>query len=268
MAKEEASVIPSSTKLSTEREAKKFKNFLIENNLSDKIESMPSSVLSKYLRFYYFKLQAKNGKPYAPRTLISIRAAIHRYLISAAVNRNINIIEDKEFQRPNAMLKAKVAQYLKSGDKERQFPTIQNTDLQKLNEYFTRSSPKILQEEVWFVLTYYLGLRGRELHHCIQHQWLEIGTDSSNRRYIRLKHNYLSKNVKASLKQKKLKISKTDGYMIMSMMKGIALLRRLKLICNEFQVSSLHCIPCLQNASKKEILRHGTAKVKGLEKIQ
>ena len=63
MDKEEASVIPSSTKLSTEREAKKFKNFLIENNLSDKIESMPSSVLSKYLRFYYFKLQAKNGKP-------------------------------------------------------------------------------------------------------------------------------------------------------------------------------------------------------------
>ena len=37
MDKEEASVIPSSTKLTTEREAKKFKNFLIENNLSDKL---------------------------------------------------------------------------------------------------------------------------------------------------------------------------------------------------------------------------------------
>ena len=202
MDKEESAVIPPSTKLSTEREAKKFKHFLIENNLSDKIESMPASVLSKYLRFYYFKLHAKNGKPYAPRTLISIRAAIHRYLVSPAVNRNINIIKDNEFQRPNAMLKARVAQYLKSGEKEKQFPSIQDTDFQKLNEYFTRRSPTILQEEVWFVLTYYLGLRGRELHHCIQRQWLEIGTDSSNRRYVRIKHNYLSKNVKASLKQK------------------------------------------------------------------
>ena len=84
--------------------------------------------------------------------MISIRAAIHRYLISPAVNRNIDIIKDEEFQRPNAMLKAKVAQHLKSDEKERQFPTIQNADLQKSNEYFTRSSPKILQEEVWFGL--------------------------------------------------------------------------------------------------------------------
>ena len=50
MDKEEASVVPTSTKLSTEREAKKFKNFLIENNLSGKIETMQASVLSQYLR--------------------------------------------------------------------------------------------------------------------------------------------------------------------------------------------------------------------------
>ena len=123
MDKEEASVVPTSTKLSTEREAKKFKNFLIENNLSGKIETMQASVLSQYLILYNFKLQGKNGKPYSPRTLITIRAAIHRYLVSPTINRNVNI-DDKEFQRPNAMLRAKVAQSLKSGEKEKQFPPI------------------------------------------------------------------------------------------------------------------------------------------------
>ena len=99
------------------------------------------------------------------------------------------------------MLKAKVAQYLKSGEKEKQFPSIQDADFRKLSQYFTRRSSKV-QEEVWFILINYFGLRGRELHHCIQRQWLEIGTDSSNRLYIRIKQNYLSKNVKASLRQK------------------------------------------------------------------
>lgn len=47
-------------------------------------------------------------------------------------------------------------------------------------------SHKILQEEVLFVPIFYLVLRGRGLHLCIQRLWLEIGTDSSNHRYIRV----------------------------------------------------------------------------------
>lgn len=64
-------------------------------------------------------------------TLILIRAAIRRYLINPAVIRNVKIIEDKEFLRPNAMLKDRVGKYLKSGEKEKQYPSIQ--DFQKLS---------------------------------------------------------------------------------------------------------------------------------------
>ena len=69
-----------STQLNTTREVNHFKAFLAENNLSAEIEQMPSSVLGRYLRFYYFKLQRKDGKVFSPRTLIGKRAAIQRYI--------------------------------------------------------------------------------------------------------------------------------------------------------------------------------------------
>ena len=45
------------------------------------------------------------------------------------------------------MLRAKVAQYLKSGEKEKQFPPIQDTDFQKVNQYFQGGPRKIFRKK-------------------------------------------------------------------------------------------------------------------------
>ena len=74
--------IPTSTKFSTNQHVAKFKSFLSAKGLSENIEKMPASFLNKYLRLFYFSLKRKDGIPYAPRSLIGIRAAINRYLIS------------------------------------------------------------------------------------------------------------------------------------------------------------------------------------------
>lgn len=49
--------IPVSTRESTKRYTEKFKSFLRENKLCDRIETMPVSFLSKYLQFYYYNLK-------------------------------------------------------------------------------------------------------------------------------------------------------------------------------------------------------------------
>ena len=193
--------VPKSTMVNTKLEIKHLKSFLIDNGLSDDIEGMPATTLGKYLRFYYFKLKRKDGQFFAPRTLIGKRAAIQRYLTSCEVDRSINIMEDREFIRANATLKAKVGEAVKGGQKIVKFPPIESPDLIVIGKYFTRETPELLQLEVWFNLSLKMGLRGRELHHQMKKDWIEIEEDSAGRTYASIKTNYLSKNVRASLCQ-------------------------------------------------------------------
>ena len=74
----EKSNVPNSTAFSTQQWVKKFKAFLEENELSSALFE-PVRFLSQYLRYFYDRLKRKDGVPYAPRSLIGIRAAIHRY---------------------------------------------------------------------------------------------------------------------------------------------------------------------------------------------
>lgn len=194
--------IPMGTKYNTVAHVKKFKKFLKDNNLSVDIETIPVNFLAKYLRFFYFKLRCKDGSFYAPRSLIGIRASIHRYLTSSEVNRDINILKDKEFVRANAVLKAMVGKWIKEGNKSKQYPAIEPADLQKLNLYFDRSNPTVLQQEIWFNCVFYFGLRGREVLSCLKKTDIEITLDSNKRQFAFIKNTFLTKNVKMSLSQK------------------------------------------------------------------
>lgn len=198
----EKSAIPMSTKFNTKQHVAKFKNFLSSKGLSIQIENMPVSFLALYLRFFYFNLRCKDGRPYSPRSLIGIRAAIHRHLTSPEVNRSINIMKDSQFDRANGMLKTMIGKWLKEGSKSKQFDTIEKGDFKKIRLYFDRSTAEILQQEIWFTLSFYFGFRGREVLSNLKMDHLSVGTDEDQREYVFINHQYLSKNVKASLSQK------------------------------------------------------------------
>ena len=101
-------------------------------SLSQDIEEMPATFLNKYLRLFYFSLKCKGGSLYTPRSLIGIRAAIHRYLISPNMDRNINILTDREFNRANAMLKRMIGKSLRRGKKRKTFGAIEENDVKKI----------------------------------------------------------------------------------------------------------------------------------------
>ena len=184
----------------TKSYSRKFKIFLSSNGKPDNIETMPENVLASYLRFFYSKLKREDGLYYSSSTLVCIRAAIHRFLTQAPVNRNIDILNGAMFKAANNMLRAMVGHFLKSGQKRsEQTSEIEQEDLDLLSDYFDRKTPDRLQKEVWFNTEYYFGMRGRENMRNLSLSTFVLGCDIHNQTYLKINENLLSKNVKASL---------------------------------------------------------------------
>ena len=84
---------------------------------------------------------------------------------------------------------------IEAGGSAKHFEAIEEADLKKLRIYFDRSSPEKLQEEVYFVLEYYLGLRGREWIKYLERKNIEFTKDSDGNEYIEVHSiNMIQKN--------------------------------------------------------------------------
>ena len=199
----EKDAIPLGTSYQTQRHTTMFRHFLSSKGLSENFEKAPVKILCDYLRLFYANVRTKTGELYSPSSLICIRASIHRHLTSVEVNRNVDILHGEDFRRANAVLKAMVGVYLKSGQtKQRKYNPIQPADMEKLNAFFDRSNDRRIQQEVLFNLIYYFGLRGRENLRFLKTDTFSVKCDSDSREYISLDKTLVSKNVKSSLSQK------------------------------------------------------------------
>lgn len=194
--------IPRSTQKQMENTTRRLKNFLTEKKLSTDLENVPISILDNYLRYFFSELRTNEGKYYAPASLVCFRAALHRYFL--LVRSDVDIIGDIRFRRSNQMLKAMVAKFKRSGQKKPQecYPVIEFEDMQKIRNHFDRKTAEQLQEEVIFNLLFFLGLRGRETLPYLTKDSIICETSSTGRKYLRICHEILSKNAKASLDQK------------------------------------------------------------------
>ena len=193
--------IPRSCVKQMDASVKRFQVFLKENKLNSNLMNVPKKILNTYLRFFYSELKQVNGLYYAPPSLICIRAGLHRYF---SIHRpDINIIGDAEFNSANRMLKTMVAKFKTSNQsKRKEYPCIEKEDMKIIREYFDRSNAVVLQEEVIFNLLYYFSLRGRETLPHLTKNSIEIQVSSTGKRYLKISHEVLSKNAKASLNQK------------------------------------------------------------------
>lgn len=207
----EISSIPKSTKQHMDTYSRRFLDFLQAKNLSQNLELIPKSILNNYLRYFFSELRTKSGEYYSAATLVCIRAGLYRYF-STNLNRNdINIIADKEFRGSNQMLKSMVLKYKRSNKpkQEEKYPAIEPNDIVKIRTFFDRSAPKILQEEIIYILLYFFHLRGRETLPHINKENISIETDSCGKRYLRINCDMLSKNAKASLCRKEFEHAAT-----------------------------------------------------------
>lgn len=183
----------------TNHYGKMFCDFLKENKLNCDISKMPITCLNNYLRYYYSKLKTKTGEFYSPSTLLCIRCSLNRFFNTASINKKINLVSDSEFSTSNAMLKTMVGNFLKQGGKVKQYPPLEDNDMLKLSQYFTRKDPTSLQDEIIFNIIFYFGQRGREHIKMLKTSDLEQKTDENGKSWIEITRNLESKNVKGSL---------------------------------------------------------------------
>ena len=186
------------------RYSQKFLSFLSNKGFSTNLLSYEPDDLAKALRYFYSELKTNKGTLYSPSTLVCIRAALHRYFISSDIRLKVNILEDREFHAANQVLTGMIRQFMEEGGETKQFDSIEESDLEKMRNYFDRSSPRKLQEEAYFCIEYYFGTRGREWLRYLRKGSVKIRTDSNGKEYVEILniHN-IQKNVQPNIQKSK-----------------------------------------------------------------
>lgn len=78
------------------------------------------------------------------------------------------------------------------------YQPIEVEDMAKLDVYFDRSTPKRLQHEVFFLILYHFGFRGREWIRNLTKETVKICTGPDGKKYATLIKEEQEKNVKAN----------------------------------------------------------------------
>uniref|UniRef100_A0A1I8GNC8 DUF3504 domain-containing protein n=1 Tax=Macrostomum lignano TaxID=282301 RepID=A0A1I8GNC8_9PLAT len=174
----------------------KFRDFLAKYpHLRVDLDTSQPEELSVGLRYFYGTLRKTDGQPYAPSSLVCIRAALFRYLMK---NRGINIISDGRFYSANQMLKAGGRLFFARGGRVDHFQAMEPSDLQKLGDYFERSTPTRLLLETYYNVVFYFGTRGREWLRDLRVDSFEFDKAPDGREIVRLREKRV-KNVARDL---------------------------------------------------------------------
>jgi len=183
------------TAAQTKQYVEKFRNFLRRENLPTEFEDSPDIYLLKYLQFWLVSARRQDGKRFSPSTYTCMRAAIHRHLVET---KNRPIIGNIKFSVLDTTLKACISAYLKEPKQTQDsgYKAIEPTDMEKLKAYFNRTTPTRLLWEVFFLIIYHFGFRGREWLRSLKKDSVLINhCPTANLKYVDLVKERKEKNV-------------------------------------------------------------------------
>ncbi|XP_033725030.1 uncharacterized protein LOC117315013 isoform X3 [Pecten maximus] len=142
------------------------------------MENIPIEQLADQLAKFYCEARPKNvdrrsgslpvkqAEVYHKNTLINIRAALNRHLQD--LNRDIDLVRDKEFKKANRTLDGILKERVKDGTSR---PTqhkeiIPKTDLNKILTYLhgAEDCPFVLRHAIWYQLAVHFICNGLEFH--------------------------------------------------------------------------------------------------------
>lgn len=186
-----------STEKQTRHYVQMFLAFLKENKLPEDLKGMPVRYVESYLRLWFSRLRKKDGNLYSPNTLACCRAAIHRYMLET---RNIPLIDNDQFSAFHRTYKACITKSIKTkqiltSEGGSGYSAIEPEDMERLRIYFNRSSPERLQDEVFFLILYHFGFRGREWLRNLTTQSLKL-KESKGTRFVDFEKCMAEKNVR------------------------------------------------------------------------
>ena len=143
--------------------------------------------LAKHLVKFYAEVRSKTGELLSPSSLRGMRAGLHRVIAGPPLNRPFNISEDIEFLYANKMLENMCKKFMSDPTaKIMHYPAIEESDLLKLSKYFKDYTkyPDILQQAVWFCISYLYSRKGREGFRLLTKSSFTIKTDEVGREFL------------------------------------------------------------------------------------
>ena len=104
-----------------------------------------------------------------------------------------SIIRDRQFKSSKQVLEGKARLLRQEGkgkrpNKARSLTTTEENELWEKKK-LGRGSPQVLVQTVWWLLTQYFGLRGRQEHHSMTVEDFSFGLDENNTEYVEFIEN-------------------------------------------------------------------------------
>ena len=155
-------------------------------NYHVKMENYPPEELNKTLEKFYAEVRTKTGDEYEPESLKVMQAALDRYLREKKYP--YSIIRDDKFEESKKVLEGKARELRKEGRGKRPNAakplTLQEEEMLWQEGKLGNSSPQILTNTMWWLLTQHFGLRGRQEHHTMAVEDFSFGEDDNGHEYI------------------------------------------------------------------------------------
>lgn len=179
------------TQQSTKNWLKVWKSWAAQKGYDESIESYEPAALNKILEEFYATVRKKDGKDYEPDSLRVMATSIDRYLVEKEYKHSI--IRDREFKTSKQVLEGKARLLRQQGkgkrpNKSRGLTAKEENELWEKNK-LGKGSPQVLLQTVWWLITQYFGLRGRQEHHSMQVEDFTFGLDENNTEYVEFIEN-------------------------------------------------------------------------------
>lgn len=167
--------------------------FTAQNKFSTEIQDMTKEELNNCLKVFYAEVRKQDSTFYKKSSVISIRAAIDRFLREKPHNKHFSIIADPAFGECNSVLNAVLKDAKATGQVA---GTVHKKALTRehVNKLFTSGQlgpadskdPAQLLRSVWFYISLYFGRRGRENQRLLQPGMLIQRQTPDGRSYFEL----------------------------------------------------------------------------------
>ena len=167
--------------------------FAQQKEFKTEFESMEVEEMNNCLSKFYLSARRKDGSYYKKTSLLSIRAALDRYLRSPPFNKKVSICDTVQFNEANKALNSYLKHLASSG---KIAGTVHKNSLttetvQKLFEAGQLASaetrnPRLLLQTTWFYISLYFGKRGRENQSAMKKSMLRLAVTPSGEEYFEL----------------------------------------------------------------------------------
>ena len=176
---------------STNNWVKVWKSWAAQKGHDESIEKYEPEALNKILEQFYATVRKKDGDDYEPDSLRVMVTAIDRYLTEKEYK--YSIIRDREFKSSKQVLEGKARLLRQQGkgkrpNKARSLTTTEENELWEKKK-LGKGSPQAVVQTIWWLLTQYFGLRGRQEHHSMTVEDFSFGLDENNTEYVEFIEN-------------------------------------------------------------------------------